>query len=162
MMTFWRNPVLDSTHRSLVWHVQKKYDSGGDISGDDCGDEDDVQGDYLNFLQAKYTKRRIANLQKWIKLSGDLPGKLKTCAQICSTVFLCQRYLSNARKHFFVEKITQGFRIFLKVWILSPIFSDLVTLCSNTFFFMFRIENSVRHADTPNASRKYSMLSQIR
>ena len=77
---------MDSTQQSPGSGVCKNnYDDGGNIDGGsidggniDGGNIRGGDGEMISIcLQAKYTERGIANLQKWIKLSGDLPGKIK-------------------------------------------------------------------------------------
>ena len=87
---------MDSTQQSTGSGVCKNnYDDGGNIDGGNIiGDG----GEIISIcFQAKYTKRGIANLQKWIKLSGDLPGKIK-CFSI-STISA-----QNAQKYFYFEE----------------------------------------------------------
>ena len=86
---------MDSTQQSTGSGVCKNnYDDGGSIDGGsiDGGNIIGDDGELISIcLQAKYTKRGIANLQKWIKLSGDLPGKTTISAQ-------------NAQKYFYFEE----------------------------------------------------------
>ena len=90
---------VDTVGGALFWIVHSRvlvlacaknnYDDGGNIDGGNIiGDG----GEIISIcFQAKYTKRGIANLQKWIKLSGDLPGKTTISAQ-------------NAQKYFYFEE----------------------------------------------------------